>query len=90
MALKPLDDKLCEVKRLYVREKFRHSGIGKLLMNKIIEDAKKLNYSTMVLETFDSLEAAVHIYYKLGFEKKEKDCEDLKKGIIYMTLDLNK
>lgn len=89
VALKPLDDKLCEVKRLYVRQKFRQLGIGKLLMNSIIKDAKELNYSTIVLETFESLETAVHIYYKLGFKKLEKSYETSEKDILYMGLELN-
>lgn len=89
VALKPIDNKLCEVKRLYVKKEFRGLGIGKLLMDTVIKDAKELNYKTITLETFKSLEVAVHIYYKLGFRKIEKNDKALDANILYMELDFD-
>ncbi|MFA5881237.1 MAG: GNAT family N-acetyltransferase [Eubacteriales bacterium] len=42
IALKKLKDNSCEMKRLYVRPKFRGQGIGKALTEAIIAKAKDI------------------------------------------------
>lgn len=49
------------MKRLYVRPQFRGKNIGKLLIQKIITDAKEIGYSYMLLDTLLFLEKAIHI-----------------------------
>lgn len=49
---------------LFVREEFRSLGIGKLLINRIIEEAVKLNTETLYLFT----PSAEEYYKKLGWE----------------------
>ena len=41
IGLRKIDNQNCEMKRLYVRPKFRGRKIGNLLVEKIIDDAKK-------------------------------------------------
>lgn len=55
------------MKRLYVRPQFRENNIGKLLIQKIISDAKEIGYSYMLLDTLPFLEKAVHLYENLDF-----------------------
>ena len=69
VGLRKLEDKICEMKRLYVRDGFKGKGIGKLLTEKIIEEAGKKNYNIIRLDTLSIMEAALGIYYKLGFKK---------------------
>lgn len=45
IGLKRIDNKNCEVKRLYVRPAFRGRHIGRLLMEQIIREAKEIGYS---------------------------------------------
>ncbi len=66
-ALRPLKDGICEMKRLFVRPAFRGKGIGKLLTERIIKEARAIGYLTMRLDTLPIMQAAVHLYQTLGF-----------------------
>ena len=45
VGLKFLDKNICEMKRLFVNDKYKNKGIGKKLVEKIIEEAKNKNYN---------------------------------------------
>ena len=68
--------------------RFRGKNIGKLLIQKIITDAKEIGYSYMLLDTLPFLEKAIHIYKQFGFYII--DCYNNSPMItsIYMKLDL--
>lgn len=55
IGLRKIDNQNCEMKRLYVRPKFRGRKVGNLLVEKIIDDAKKIGYSHMLLDTLPFL-----------------------------------
>lgn len=44
IGLKKIDEQNCEMKRLYVRPKFRGKNLGRLLVEKIIIDAKEIGF----------------------------------------------
>ena len=69
IGLKRIDNKNCEVKRLYVRPAFRGRHIGRLLMEQIIREAKEIGYSHMLLDTLPFLQSAIHMYKKQVFMK---------------------
>lgn len=58
----------CELVKLYLNAGARGKGIGKLLMEKCFEAAKKLGYKNIYLETMPELKIAVPMYEKMGFE----------------------
>ena len=88
IGLKNIDEKNCEMKRLYVRPQFREKQIGKLLVQKIITDAKEIGYSHMLLDTLPFLEKAIHMYEKLGFYTIERYKNSPMSTTNYMRLDL--
>ena len=88
IGLKNIDKKNCEMKRLYVRPQFRENNIGKLLIQKIISDAKEIGYSYMLLDTLPFLEKAVHLYEKFGFYTIDCYNNSPMSTSIYMRLDL--
>lgn len=57
-----------EIKRLYVRNEYRGLGLGRRLMNALIETAERNGYSTLRLDTTPSMNSAQHLYSELGFE----------------------
>ena len=67
IALRKLDNRRCEMKRLYVRPAFRGHKIGDALVDRVIQDAKAIGYRYMLLDTLPFLEAAIHMYQKRGF-----------------------
>jgi GNAT superfamily N-acetyltransferase len=68
IALRPMDENgICEMKRLFVREEFRGKGIGKLLAERVLDDAGIIGYHTMRLDTLQRMETARALYKKLGF-----------------------
>ena len=58
IGLKKIDNQNCEMKRLYVRPKFRGKHIGNVLIQKIISDAKEIGYAHMLLDTLPFLQSA--------------------------------
>ncbi len=67
VALRKIDDTICEMKRLYVKSKARGKGIGKYLSLALMERAKELGYKKMRLDTLSSMTSAVSLYKSLGF-----------------------
>lgn len=72
-AVRPLPDcdypNACEMKRLYVRPAFRGFGIGRLLVQALLDEAKRAAYSCVLLDTLDDMEAARELYTSVGFEE---------------------
>lgn len=88
IGLKPLDEKRCEMKRLFVKPQFRGRKIAEQLVKTIIEDAKEIGYKEMYLDTLPFLKGAILLYEKLGFI--ETDCYNNSpiENTIYMKLTL--
>ena len=69
VALRPLDDGACEMKRLFVRPDYRGQGLGRLLALQAVSEATALGYAVMRLDTLNTLERAMQIYAALGFQR---------------------
>ncbi len=68
VALRRFEDRTCEMKRMWVRPRFRGQHIGRLLAESIIAQARKIGYSEMVLDSLPWLASALNLYKSLGFE----------------------
>lgn len=88
IGLRKIDEKNCEMKRLYVRPRFRGQKLGEQLVRKLIADAKEIGYSHMLLDTLPFLEKAIHMYRKFGFYTTDCYNDSPMRTSIYMKLDL--
>lgn len=88
IGLRKIDEQNCEMKRLYVRPRFRGKKIGNQLIQRILEDAREIGYSYMLLDTLPFLESAIHMYRKYGFYEIESYNDSPMSTSIYMRLDL--
>jgi ribosomal protein S18 acetylase RimI-like enzyme len=81
IALKPLTpqrsafprERACEMKRLWVRPRFRGLRLGNLLSERLIEQAGARGYTAIYLDTMPgTMQAANHIYAALKFTPVER------------------
>ncbi len=82
------DKDYCEIKRLYVRPAFRGSGLGGVLLEKAIVEARDIGYHYMRLDTFPFMESAIRMYEKRGFYSIEKYNDNPAPNAIFLQLDL--
>ena len=68
VALRPLEDKICEMKRLYVKPDYRGRGIGRMLACSIIDRAREIGYAKMRLDTIATMQEARRLYHSLEFQ----------------------
>ena len=92
-ALRALPDadyaNACEMKRLYVRPAFRRYGLGRILAQALIDQARQAGYSSMLLDTLDDMEAARGLYGSLGFDEIPPYYYNPIPGAHYLKVDLD-
>ena len=89
IAMRKLDDGICEMKRLFVRNNFRGHKIGVQLIERLIADARDIGYEKMRLDTFPAkMEKAVSLYESHGFLRIEPYYDNPHDGVLFMELDL--
>ena len=88
VALRPLQNKICEMKRLYVLPACQGRGIGRALARSVIGEAFSKGYKKMRLDTIESMKAAQRLYFSLGFETIEAYCYNPLDNPSFMELEL--
>lgn len=89
VALRVVEQGVCEMKRLYVRPAFRGMGIGRLLAERIIADGKKIGYQRMWLDTLPFMTAALRLYESLGFVRRSSYYDTPIEETVFMELTLD-
>ncbi len=89
IALKKLDEGICEMKRLYVRDKFRGQRIGVGLIDHLIAEARSMGYRKLRLDTYPpKMGKAVSLYESYGFRVIGPYYHNPYGETLFMELDL--
>lgn len=91
-ALRPLDSadypNAAEMKRLYVRPAFRGLGLGRQLVEGVLDAARGAGYACVLLDTLDDMESARTLYEDLGFVEVPPYYHNPIAGSHYLKVDL--
>jgi putative acetyltransferase len=91
-AMRPLETvdyhNACEMKRLYVRPGFRRFGLGRQLVEAVLDAARIAGYHSLLLDTLNDMEAARALYEDLGFKDIPPYYHNPIAGAHYLKVDL--
>jgi ribosomal protein S18 acetylase RimI-like enzyme len=90
VALRPLEPGICEMKRLYVRPAYRTSGVGRLLAERLIHEARTASYQRMRLDSLPVMQAALRLYRTLGFQEIAPYTRNPVIGAVFLELHLDR
>ncbi len=88
VALRPIDETACEMKRLYVEPAARARHLGRQLAERICQEAREAGYARMCLDTLPHLAPATRLYSTLGFRPIAPYTFNPIAGAIFLGLDL--
>ncbi len=88
IALRPIDDEICEMKRLYVRPEHRGSGLGRQLVLAVLAEAREIGYRRIRLDTMPKMDRAQGLYASLGFREIAAYRYNPEPGARFLELEL--
>ncbi len=90
IALTPLKEAgVCEMKRLFVRPAYRKYGIGRFLVDALLQEARQRNYTMMKLDTLRRLQPAIKLYGQYGFVHTGAYYDNPIGDVVYMEKKLD-
>jgi putative acetyltransferase len=84
IALRRVDARRAELKRLYVRPAFRGHGLGRALLGWAMDQARAAGYSEVVGDTMPAMREALALYDQMGFERTEPYANRPTDGAIFL------
>ena len=88
VAVRPLANRVCELRRLFVNSASRSGGLGRDLVARAIEFAKYAGYQRVYLSTLPAMVHAIALYRNFGFADIPPYVQEPSSGVVYMALEL--
>jgi len=89
VAFRKLNTNSCEMKRLFLRPSFRGKGLGRVLVEAAVQEARELGYKRMLLDTVPgNMDDAIALYRSSGFREIEPYYDTPLDQTIFMELEL--
>jgi GNAT superfamily N-acetyltransferase len=89
IALRQMNSGVAELKRLYVRPRFRKRGCGKALVEAALSKARRIGYRTARLDTLREMHDAISLYRTFGFGEVPPYRAGEPEGICYFEMPLD-
>lgn len=89
VALKRLDEEKCELKSLYLFQKYHNRGLGHRLLKIAISKAQENGYREIYLDTLSTSKKAISLYKKMGFIITERyNSNNIADAFMVLKLDV--
>lgn len=89
VGLKKIGEKVCEMKRLFVKDEYKGLGVGKRLIETAIEEARVKKYEKMRLDTLKRMDRALELYKRYGFNEIRQYVENPMEDAVFLEKDLS-
>ena len=89
VGIRKIESNIAELKRMFVKPGYQNRGIGKILLEKAVELAKKSNYSFIRLDTLNYMTAAINVYKQYGFYEIPAYYHNPNETAVYFEIKLN-
>ena len=88
VALQRFDESTAEVKRMFVLEQARRRGVGRALLARLLDDARRAGYRRVRLGTIEAMTAAQQLYRDMGFVRIPDYRRDETVDTVFFECDL--
>lgn len=88
IGVRQFADGVGEIKRLYVAPAARGTGLGRVLVERIIAIAQEMGYHSLLLDTLPFMKEAQALYLSLGFKPTTAYRFNPVAGSAFLRLDL--
>ena len=88
IAMRRIDGEVCEMKRLYVRPQARGESLGRRLVERLCDEARRAGYARICLDTLASMASAQRLYEAMGFKSIDPYVYNPLPGTRFLSLDL--
>lgn len=81
VGIRRLNEINCELKTLYLYSRYHGQGLGYRLLSTALEEAKRVGFEAIYLDTISTSERAIRLYKAVGFEEIEKYKETIRSDV---------